>query len=232
MTYRYEDPTSKLVDKNVNQWLHNEKILMRLKEEKTYMPIITISRDIGAYGTIIGCNLAKKMNFELFDKQFIETIAENLNIRQEVVSMVEETIQTGINNWIENLFTLHGISTEDYYYHLLQVIVTIGNLGNTVMLGRGCNFILKPDKTLRVRIICPLEIRSQRIAERENISVEQATKDIIEDDKWKKNFIEKLFKEDINNPEAYDIIINTQFIDEQTAIDLIHKAYIEKFKIN
>ena len=231
--YRQADQiTSKLVDKNMKQWLHHEEILKKLKKEKAYMPVITISRNKGSHGTIIAYNLAKEMNFELFNKQFIETISENLHIKEEVVSIVDETVKTGIINWVEDLFKFHEISTKEYYYNLMQVIATIGTIGSTVMLGRGCNFIIKPNEALRVRIMCPLEIRSQRIAEKEEISVQKAKEDILESEKGKRSFIEKIFKDDINNPEAYDIIINTHFIDEKTAVELIRKAYMAKFNLD
>jgi cytidylate kinase len=94
-----------------------------------------------------------------------------------------------------------------------------------IIVGRGSQVILKdlPD-VLHVRIIAPLERRIERWMERNNISHEEAKKITLERDRKHVHFVETYFDEDINNPDLYDLIINTDKLTLDCAADLIIDA--------
>jgi len=108
--------------------------------------------------------------------------------------------------------------------HLLRVIATIGKHGNTVILGRGANFILPREEILRIRVVAPLAVRVKNIADWLKVSFEEAKEYIQKIDLERKDFIKKYFKADIDNPENNDLVINLEKLSIETAIEIVKAA--------
>jgi hypothetical protein len=50
---------------------------------------------------------------------------------------------------VSGLFAGPCVSVDAYFKHLSTVVRSLGALGRCVIVGRGANFILRPDTTLR-----------------------------------------------------------------------------------
>jgi len=81
--------------------------------------------------------------------------------------------------------------------------------GNTIVEGRSAFLLLNKEGTLKVLLVCPLEIRAEHIAKRRKISVEEAKEDIRISDSERRHMVEKMFKAFWLDPHYYDVVINT-----------------------
>ena len=97
--------------------------------------------------------------------------------------------------------------------------------GNVIIVGRAGQIILR-DKpgVFHVRVIAPAEFRATRIAERQNISIENATAQIAASDKNRRKFVRRFFDIDWNSPEYYDLVINTTHLTASESAKLIVQA--------
>lgn len=224
----------KIVEANIREWMKREESFIKLQREKELaepLPLITISRDRGSGGGKIAKFLSEKTGFALIDKEFLEYIAKRAEVRKEVVALVEEKARQSVFRWLTTLKKTEQFSHNEYFNHLMEVVSTISQLGGAILVGRGANFILEPKTALRVRIVCPLAERIQKFVEADKITPQAAEKNILKKDNERKAFIESWFRKDINNPEYYDLEINTNFLDIETAAALILHAYNKKFNL-
>ena len=74
---------------------------------------------------------------------------------------------------------------------------------------------------LRIWLMTPFDVRSQRISQREEKSVEVAKDEIIIREKSEALRYMEIHNIDINNMEIYDIIINTDSFDPQSLSEII-----------
>ena len=74
---------------------------------------------------------------------------------------------------------------------------------------------------LRLWLVTPFDIRSQRVAERENKSVEVAKKEIITREKSEALRYMEIHNIDISNMDIYDLIINTGTFDPEKVSEII-----------
>ncbi|WP_296859489.1 (d)CMP kinase [uncultured Methanobrevibacter sp.] len=74
---------------------------------------------------------------------------------------------------------------------------------------------------LRIWLMTPFDVRSQRISQREEKSVEVAKDEIIIREKSEALRYMEIHNIDINNMEIYDIIINTDSFDPQSISEII-----------
>jgi len=109
---------------------------------------------------------------------------------------------------------------DQYLRHLLKVIGTIGKHGQAVVIGRGANFVLSPEKALRVRIVAPFNSRAMHVAKQFGVPIHEAERRITHTDSNRKSFVRKYFNADIAAPLNYDLIINTSVVglDEAAAM--------------
>lgn len=115
---------SKLVERNIREWSNREEISRRLlvERERIYMPLIAMSREKGSGGTHIAHLVADRLGFECFDRRIVDFIAKRADMRKEVVTLVDEKTQRGILQQLVDLFQPLGLSEDQYFHHLMQVI--------------------------------------------------------------------------------------------------------------
>lgn len=117
------------------------------------------------------------------------------------------------------------ISDSIYLETMSGIIRDLAAAGDVVILGRGSQMILA-DMTSALHVLCvaPPELRSLRLAEREGIAVEEATRRVAESDRARAAFYRKFWKVDCLDPRIHDITINTARISYELATELIVSA--------
>ena len=220
-----EDSITAFVKQQVRKW-EVSPAKKDLKPEAR-VPVITVSMEPGSGGSLIAQKVADRLGFDYFHRDIIQGIAKSTKIRASVIDTLEKERLTGIEDFIASLYRDQYLYPGIYMEHLLKVINTIANHGNAVIVGRGANFILPPDKRFSVRVVAPLEIRIQNVARAYDVPAEKAEKRVIGRESRRSAFIRKSYNADIADPENYDLTVNTGRMSIETAT----KAVIAAVKI-
>jgi len=195
-----------IVEEKVKRW--QMKPVPEKKEAET-ISVITISREPGSGGNILAERLSEQLDFDLFYQHFIHSMAESAHVSVRLLETLDEKGVSVLEEWIDSLVDKHHLWPDRYLQHLMKILGTIGKHGRAVIVGRGANFLLPPEKRLSVRVIAPLEVRIKNVAREYNVSVEDAKTRILKTESDRKAFIKKYYNGDIKNPLNYDLIINT-----------------------
>lgn len=208
----------KIVEDQILQWT---KINTLPREKASEINVITLSREYGSGGVIIGEKLAAKLGYDLFHREIIQEMAQSANISDRIVRTLDEKGLSVLEESISSIVNERHLWPDQFLRHLMRVIGTIGKHGRAVIVGRGANFILPAEKILRIRVICPLPIRIANIAKRLGISEGEAHKQVLRTDADRRSFVRKYFYADISDPLLYDVVINTGRINYDTAVESI-----------
>ena len=219
MKIKKSRPIQQIIEDQVNKW----RATRPYKEEKK-VTVITISRQAGSGGHVLAQRIAQELEFDFFDQEITQAVAENAHMRTLVVGSLDEKGVSAIEDIIEAVAERHHLWGYEYMQHLLRVIATIGKHGNAVILGRGANFILPREESLRVRTIAPLEVRIKNVAEWLKFSPEEAKQYVLKLESERKEFIKKYFKADIDNPEHNDLVINLEKLSMKNATEIVKAA--------
>jgi cytidylate kinase len=195
--------------------------------EKT---VVTISRSYGAMGHEVAQLLADALELRCCDCDILQEVARRANVDESLVKVLDEHVSI-INShygnqdshWWERLINRYSFTHLDYQEHLAKTILSI-SLHGGVIIGRGANFILGPERAFRVRLIGGVERCAKRVADREHISIEQAIEKVQDIDYERAEYIRKLYDADINDPLWYDLIVNTDRFDDTQTAELILEA--------
>jgi cytidylate kinase len=144
---------------------------------------------------------------------------------EKVIKSLDEKSISFFDSLISSFFEARHIWPNEYIRHLSMVMHTNAKHGNIIIIGRGGSFILK-DEAFRVRIIAPLEIRVEKAMRDRKISQKEAMEHVKKYDGDQIAFIRKYFNEDINESKHYDILINTQHVEIESAAESVKKAFL------
>jgi len=210
---RDSEVEAKIVQEQLDKWQREKKAVNELS--------ITISRQAGAGGSEIARMLAQKTKMDLMAGQIIQHVAESSKMSTKVVETLDEKAMTTMESWVNSMFVSRHLWPSDYLKHLTRVIGTIGKHGNAIIVGRGAGYILPPETTFRIKVIAPLEYRIESMMRIRNLSRPDAQKYIEQRDADRIAFVRKYFQADAMDPLNYDLVINTEKVGIEGAVDTI-----------
>jgi len=209
-----------LIEEQVRRW----EILRKEKQEDKTLPVITLSREPGSGGKLVAKTVADRLGLDLFHQEVINAMAENADTTTRVIRTLDERGLSMIEDWVSAAISERHLWPDEVTRVLMQVIGTIGRHGKAIIVGRGANFVLPPENRFRVRIIAPLELRVNRVAETHGVSKKEAKRHVLRTESDRRAFVRKYFHSDIGDPANYDVMLNTGTLSIESAAAAICSA--------
>jgi cytidylate kinase len=210
-----------IVEEQVHRWQIQQQ---KKPEEKAIVPVVTISREPGSGGGIVAQKLSERLGFEVFHQEILHEMAKRAEVSEQLLATLDERGLSILEDWISSLVNDRHLWPDQYLQHLMNVIGTIGKHGRAVVVGRGANFILPPEQRFRVRITASQRLRIENVVRDFNLSPDEAKRRVIKTESNRKAFIRKYFNADIADPTNYDLLINTETLTVDNAVDVIGAA--------
>ncbi len=177
------------------------------------MHFITFSRKMGARGTEIARLVAKELQYDFYDTEAIETTAREMGILDDIGKVDDKAPPL-----LKRFFTHRPEVLID---RLHAVIYELAGRGDAVFLGRGGNILLRSiPGALHVRIIASRQTRLRNLMER-GFKREAALAAMEKSDHERESFIKFAFRRDWENPELYDVVLNTDYLTVDVAAHTI-----------
>jgi len=218
---------TKIVEEQVQRWMRNQNRGRDRRSGKQIKPVITISREFGAEGAAIGKKLSEKLEFEFWHNELLKLISEEAGLDEKFLQSLDEKRQQLIKDNMMGMFKTAATNMQ-YLQSTIKVIKTIEMQGNSVIVGRGSNYICTLPDALHIRVVCPQKKRVKTYAAKNNISEEEARTIIAEKDKERADFVQHHFNRDVNDSSTYDVIINSGSFEHDEIIEILLKAYETK----
>lgn len=212
---------SQIIEDQVHRWQLQQK---EKPAEKVVTPVVTISREPGSGGRIVAQKLAETLGIEVFHQEVLHEMAKRAEVSEQLLATLDEKGLSILEDWIASLVNDRHLWPDQYLQHLMNVIGTIGKHGRAVVVGRGANFILPPQQRFRVRITAPQRLRIDNVAHEFNLSPDEAKRRVIKTESNRKAFVRKYFNADIADPTNYDLVLNTQTLSVDNAVEVIGAA--------
>ena len=189
--------------------------------------IITLSREYGSGGRYIGKLVAEKLGIKLYDKEFVAKLAEETGLSSEYIENNEqkrgalETLNNGYYSGLSN--------SDELFIKESELIKKVASENSCVIVGRCADFILKENKNVfKVFVYSNMENKIKRTTNIYGLDKNKAEKEINKINKLRANHYKYYTEKDWNNPENYDICINSDSLGVERAADLICEMIKEK----
>ncbi|MHC5541737.1 cytidylate kinase-like family protein, partial [Singulisphaera rosea] len=170
---------------------------------------VCISRESGAGGGTIGRLVGRRLDWKVYDHEILEAIATRMEVTTDEVRAFDELAPSVVQDWILPLREEHYAPQEAYLDHLAKLVDAIGRAGDSIIVGRGANFLLPREETLSVRIVAPLKARAARLSERMGVSIRTARRAARDLDRRRLQFDRTMHRADSADPHNYDVVLDS-----------------------
>ncbi len=185
---------------------------------------VTISREAGAAGTTVARLVGERLQWDVYDRNLLDELAHRYKESRLMLDLVDETEGNWVFDVLGASIDRNIITHEKYMVQMSRMIQLLAKDGNAVFVGRASQFLLPRQKTLAVRIIATEEYRSERVMRRRNIDRSEAVQVIRQTDRGRSEFVKKYYRQEIEDPHLYDMLLNIERLGPSIAADQIVRA--------
>ena len=194
-------------------------------------PVITIAREFGSGGHLLGEMLAKKLGIKLYDKEFIHLAAEKSGIDEAYIRRNEQSIPSF---WLKCILTdgnessrQQSLSPDDVLFVAeSNIIRELAAKEPCIIIGRCADYILQGSPRL-IKVFCYTDRESayQRCTTEYGVPADKAKAEIARVNRNRVAHYEYYTGERWGDPHRYDLMLNTGSIGLEAACELVAGLY-------
>ncbi len=192
--------------------------------------LITISREFGSGGRLIGKRLAEKLDIPYYDKELLDRIAEESGFSKEMIVEAEKKAK---NSFLYSLASAMGTGeagpeslslNERFFLAQFDTIRRIADEGSCVIVGRCADYVLRgmPEAT-NVFIYAEEADKTKRAVEEYGVPEDSVKKLMKDTDKARANYYSYHTGRKWGDHVNYNLSIDSGYIEIEDIVDLIIK---------
>jgi cytidylate kinase len=191
--------------------------------------VISISREFGSGGRLIGKRLAAQLDIPCYDRTIIQRTAEKSGLSPDFIARAEERARSRF----PMSFAPIGIGTPAFanqgvpvshqaFFAQADVIRELADQGPCVIVGRCSDYVLgdRPE-CLKVFIYADLEARVKRCVQEYHIPSDDMSRQVVQMDRGRFNYYNYYTGHNWGDMRRYDLTLNSSTTGIQGAVDLI-----------
>ena len=198
--------------------------------------IINIGRSFGSGGGYVGQAIGRKLGIPVYDNELISKVAEEKGYSKSLFQGEEKRNLFSVSSFFASGRLSHldsGYVNDNVLFQIQsEVIRSIAEAGDAVIIGRCADYILRDLKCLDVFVCAPMEFRIKRLVELEGLSPEDAESLMRRKDRTRETYYNYYTFGSWGKADNYDLCIDSSILGiEGTAdyiIDFGRKAGIVK----
>lgn len=193
--------------------------------------IITIAREYGSGGHLLGERLAKELGIKLYDREFIRMAAQRSGIDEQYIAKNEQSIPSF---WLKCILSKNSeqpveasLSADDILFVAeSRIVQELAAQEPCIIVGRCADFVLK-DHPKVVKVFCYSDLKSavNRCVNDYGIPQEQAEAKIRRINRNRIHHYEYYTGQKWGEPHHYHLMLNTGNISLETACKLVKEVY-------
>lgn len=221
-----------------DKWINDVKDKDAIALRNIQHVIITIAREYGSGGHLLGEMLSKELGIKLYDKEFIHLVAEKSGINEQYIKKNEQSIPSF---WLKCILGKNSeqswersLSSDDVLFVAeSKIIQELAEKGPCIIVGRCADFVLRDYPNL-IKVFCYSDLKSAcvRCVQEYGVSEEKAESEIKRINHNRIAHYEYYTGEKWGEPHHYNLMINTGSIDLSVACNLIKSIYKNRIKEN
>jgi len=197
------------------------------------MAVLTVSRQFGAGGKTLADRVARRLGYTVASEAIIEQLAESARISPKGITDLDteqgwsSRPASGIlaaGRFVERL--LHPqrnfMDGQAYVELLHEIVPKIAEGGNTVIVGRGAQFILRDfPETYHVLLVAKETDRIRFMIDHYDLLLPESRRIIRRQARRRQRLMQLFYQDDYDRPWNYDLVLNTSKLRLETAVDMV-----------
>ncbi|MFW6135693.1 MAG: AAA family ATPase [Chloroflexota bacterium] len=183
------------------------------------MRAVTVSRQLGSLGTQVAREVAGRLGYRMVWREVINEAARRAGAPEAALAMIDDLGLLGVE--------LRPAPRQAYEQAVRQVMDDLVAEGDVVIVGRAGQVILQDrSDVVHVRVIAPPALRVKRIASLQEIPTPAARARVERSDRTRRVYLKRFYGVDWDDPQLYDLVLNTERLTVEGAVDLVCEAVV------
>lgn len=193
--------------------------------------IITIGRQFGSNGRLIGQQLAERLGINCYDKKLIKLASEHTDIPYDQLKLVDEKREKPWRYQVdenENLDKHYRYCHIDEVLYNLQskIIQDIAAKEDCIFIGRCADYVLKDETRCKhIFLYAPTDVRQKTIMERYHMDEKKALSLLRKMDKDRRYYYNFYTDQDWDDFHSYDMVLDTSAFSMTEIVDILESIY-------
>lgn len=171
---------------------------------------IAVSRQTGSRGGSIAQRVGRKLGWQVVDQDLLEYMAQQGTAGDEMTAAAREWADRRLVEVRQSAM----VGADQNEIQLARVILTLGAVGEVVLVGRGAGHLLPAASTLHVRIVAPLAQRVAYFSQWQRLTPQESAREVQLRDARRSQYMLDQFNIDANDPVNYDLVVNSSLMGE------------------
>ena len=188
--------------------------------------IINVGRQFGSGGKLVALALGRKLGIPVYDQELIAKAAEESGFSKDLFAKSDEKRNVlALSSFVVDVGRFGSVDNymNDNQLFVIQsnVIRSIADKGSAIFIGRCSDYILRDRKCLDVFVTATDPVRIKRVAERMNISPEQAESLIRKKDRTRETYYNYYTFGNWGVASNYDLCVDSSILGIDGTADMI-----------
>lgn len=188
--------------------------------------IINVGRQFGSGGRLVALALGRKLGIPVYDQELIAEAAEQSGFSKELFANSDEKRNLlALSSFIVDVGRFGSadnyMSDNQLFVIQSNVIRSLADKGPAIFIGRCSDYILRDRKCLDVFVTATDEVRIKRIAERMNITPEQADSLMRKKDRTRETYYNYYTFGNWGVASNYDLCVDSSVLGIEGTADMI-----------
>lgn len=190
-------------------------------------PTIAVSREVGARGGEIARRIAKRLGWQVYDRDVLEFASQDPTAVASVLAELPPEAETWIDGRVRFLQQHDVLSNDPTFERVARLVLALGAKGEAIFVGRGAGFVLPRETTLHVRVVAPLPDRIAYFCQWLRLPREEAAEQVRVRTEKREKVLAACFHLPSNGI-IYDMELNSSALGEELCADLTIAALQSK----
>jgi hypothetical protein len=190
-------------------------------------PLVAFSRWPGSLGDEVAARVAAWLDYGFFDAETVDQLAERADLRERLEAGLDAAAREAIAARVAAARGRAPGAPEA----LVAVVMTLGERGMAVVLGRGAAALLPPERALRVLVVAPEAQRVARTAAAQGVPTAEAAACVASADAARREALRERFGVGSEDLAHYDLVLNTEALSVEAAAALAVDALRRRFPL-
>ena len=192
--------------------------------------VITIAREFGSGGHLLGEMLSKELGIRLYDKEFIHLSAQESGMDEAYIRKNEQSIPSF---WLKSVYAQNKNTVEQsmapddvLFVAESKIVQEAAAKEDCVIVGRCADFVLDGQPGL-IRVFCcaGLDAARQRCVQEYGLPTDKAEAEIKRVNRKRMAHYEYYTGRKWGDPHHYDLVVNTSHVSIEEACQMIGELY-------
>ncbi len=200
--------------------------------------VITIGRQLGSGGRLIGEKLAVQLGISFYDKELIQIASQESGLGKEYFEQADEKKSYsffgglfGLKGTMADLpFSTYYLNNETLFKIQSDVIRKLAEKGSCLFVGRCADYVLGENpRCLNIFICADINDRVMRIAELQKMTAEKARDFVEKADKRRAGYYNYFSNKEWGAADTYHLCVNSSVLGINETVSLIQQFAVKRF---